>query len=240
MQAIALKLAEYRGVQVYLKQMPCSVTEIVQLRAIRERCPAAAAATAVSVLQGVALPHHLTGLRHPLPEPVVAALDNALCILRTGQLPRRVIFITAARGRARRHVPNDFFRHAPRGIAPVNGVNARRHSAVAPRTCRSSGFCFFDQLTGIIIAVVRDGAVKRLFAQDIVVFIVGHTVTGAVFVGQTDQAAGGVVLIMKTVAVSIGTAARQTVRVQLPGRLRAQRVTVPGLSARRIPAVLFS
>ena len=80
-------------------------------------------------------------------------------------------------------------------------------------------FALLDQLVAGVVAVAGQLMVETAFGNQAVEDIVGKTVARTVFIGETDQAAGFVVVVAEGMAQGIGASGRQTVLAVFVGAL---------------------
>ena len=78
-------------------------------------------------------------------------------------------------------------------------------------------FALLNQLVAGIVAVAGQLMVETAFGNQAVEDVVGKAVARTVFIGETDQAAGFVVMVTEGMAQRIGAPGRQTVLAVFAG-----------------------
>ena len=80
-------------------------------------------------------------------------------------------------------------------------------------------FALLDQFVAGVVAVAGQLMVETAFGNQTVKDVVGKTVARTVFIGETDQAAGFVVMVTEGMPQRIGASGRQTVLAVFVGGL---------------------
>ena len=80
-------------------------------------------------------------------------------------------------------------------------------------------FALLDQFVAGVVAVAGQFMVETAFCNQSVEDVVGKAVARTVFIVETDQAAGFVVMVAESMAQRIGTSGRQTVLAVFVGDL---------------------